>query len=111
MPDSFTAGCAFVSPKMEGDRRAIAPWETGRVLGGKDKSGDNYCYVSPGIATEIFELAFYRMIFRKDNLKLLKVGDKPTMEEENEQYKRMIHLMIVDLTEIFALTDWAGAIQ
>ncbi|MBH8566738.1 hypothetical protein I8748_32080 [Nostoc sp. CENA67] len=63
------------------------------------------------IAAEIFELAFYRMIFRKDNLKLLQVGDKPTMEEEDEQYRRMIHLMIVDLTEIFALTDWVGAIQ
>ncbi|PHJ59603.1 hypothetical protein VF14_09030 [Nostoc linckia z18] len=62
------------------------------------------------IALEIFELAFFRMIYRKDNLKLLKIG-KPTIEEESKQYSKMIGLCIVDLVEIFALTDWAGAMS
>lgn len=63
------------------------------------------------IALELFELAFFRMIFRyEDGATLLKIGEK-AMEEENIRYTKMIQLCVTDLIEIFVLTDWAGEIN
>ncbi|MBD2364495.1 hypothetical protein H6G36_25535 [Anabaena minutissima FACHB-250] len=63
------------------------------------------------IALELFELAFFRMIFRyKDGLDLVRIGEK-TMEEESAKYTKMVQLCVNDFVEILSLTDWAGAIN
>jgi hypothetical protein len=49
------------------------------------------------------------MIFRKENIKLLEIGN--SVAEDDQKYRRMIQFCITDLAEIFALTDWAGAVK
>jgi hypothetical protein len=63
------------------------------------------------IALQLFELSFYRLIFHRSDIpSLLKITDRD-IEEQDIQYRRLIEFCVTELAQIFALTDWAGAIQ
>ena len=63
------------------------------------------------IALELFELSFSRLIFHRTDIpSFIKITDK-NIEKQDAQYRFFIELCVTELAQIFALTDWAGAIQ
>ncbi|MDM9583090.1 hypothetical protein [Nostoc sp. GT001] len=64
------------------------------------------------IALQLFELAFHRLALHNKNISnLIDVSKVFSKNQEDEQYTKFIHLCVNELIEIFALTDWVGAIK
>lgn len=63
------------------------------------------------IALELFELSFSRLIFHRTDIPSLIKITGGNIEEQNAQYRFFIELCVTKLAQIFALTDWAWAIQ
>lgn len=63
------------------------------------------------IAPQLFELCFSRLIFHRTDIPNLTRVTGKDIAEQDAQYRLFIELCVTELAQIFALTDWAGAIQ
>ncbi|ACC81168.1 hypothetical protein A6769_38675 [Nostoc punctiforme NIES-2108] len=62
------------------------------------------------IALQLLELCFSRLIFhRPGTIDLIKISGN-SIAEEDSKYRELIERCVTELVQIFALTDWAGAV-